>query len=162
MELVIIQSSDSEKKPFAVESGAYGIMWAVVVKNDKKALPTFNEMMEGLLCWYQAQCEGKMVNKNKQQRKMMAKNFRNSWDKIFKNANITKVNQKLEWNTKDEELEIFFPFFEKMKKSRVEELAKPLYNKIYIYCKRLISKIRFFVCEHTTHKNRMCEPERGG
>ena len=93
MELVIIQSSDSEKKPFAAKSGAYGIMWAIEVKNgNEHTMPTFNEMMEGLLCWYQAQSEGKMVNKNEQQRKMMAKNFRNSWARMLKNSNITKVN----------------------------------------------------------------------
>lgn len=52
MILLSLEVLDQRKKDFADESGAYGLKWAKVFKDDEYAIPSYNEMMEGILEWY--------------------------------------------------------------------------------------------------------------
>lgn len=57
--------TEEDRMRYITEGRVYGHLWATRVKNNAVALPTFDEMMEGLFKWYLSQIEVTMPRQKK-------------------------------------------------------------------------------------------------
>lgn len=48
----LVIDSDQNNSTFAITNGAYGKVWAKKYKGNEKALPSLNEIVEGIICWH--------------------------------------------------------------------------------------------------------------
>ena len=76
------------KMDFTHEPGAFGNKWGKEIKNDANALPSFEEMMEGIFKWYSNQMREKMKNKTERAQLLIIKSHRKSFNQILKDSNI--------------------------------------------------------------------------
>lgn len=111
--LVIINPEG--RKVFPPHGGAYGRAWAKKYKNgDECAMPTFSELMEGILKWYCAQMESDMADLSESARRKVKKYSNETFSKFLDRAQIPEedLNKPLikDEDELDNELNICNPY----------------------------------------------------
>lgn len=62
MPITIDLPDDLERQDSGIQFGNYGNQWASEVMGDKNAIPSLNEVIDGLSSWYSHQLEDRMKN----------------------------------------------------------------------------------------------------
>ena len=101
--------NSSGNSAFAKKIGEYGLKWGEQVKGDKYALPSFNEMMEGVLKWLVSQTLPKMENKSVQQQMRVINAASINFKKLKDAVDIQKSDVPLE-RSKDKEIGLYNPY----------------------------------------------------
>lgn len=87
---IIIQSKE-DRNGLAKEFGEFGNIWAKKYKNEKTALPSLDDLLQGLLQWLVRQIEAMVIQANSNiVRKNIIRNSRRNLQTIFEAVEITK------------------------------------------------------------------------
>jgi len=79
-------------------------------KNDANALPSLNELKDGLMGWYVPQIESNMKNKSKNMHMGVIKRTRHEFKEIFDSINISDWNKPMTHSKADTELGLTNPY----------------------------------------------------
>ena len=108
--LAIADSDQGKKGDFAKTNGEYGDKWGEVVHGDIWALPTFSEMMDGIVNWLMEQTKGRMTNAKKQQQKNILKKVKLNFQKLTQAIDIQNTNTPMKLHSSDPELGLANPY----------------------------------------------------
>lgn len=73
----------AQKSNFAEKSGAFGYTWAYKYKDDGSALPSVNEIMEGIIAWDVRITEMRMKGKSTAEFKKVIRRSRTTYQNLF-------------------------------------------------------------------------------
>lgn len=97
---------------FAKTSFEFGYAWGELVKSDKRARPSFEEIMTGLFRWYTDQLRTRTKDKSKAVQLRMMQIARKTFNDLMEKANIPaeRTSEPLHAYDMDEDLDLANPY----------------------------------------------------
>ena len=89
------EKKKDEKSPWARTYCAYGREWGRRYKNDEWAVPTINELLEGLYGWYVRQTEQRIEKLPKNQQMRVIKRAKEQFNEIFEMVTVKDWNKPM-------------------------------------------------------------------